>query len=113
MPPSLQCFLCKGLIKKACITKCCGTFSACQKCLQRYLVNNKLQCPQPYCNLGNVYVEDLIPNHQLRLIAEWYARQVLISDNMEENEVIRPPQSDNLDTTMLLEKYMAPAEQPP
>lgn len=41
MPPSLQCHLCKGLIKKACMTRCCGTFSACQKCLQQYLVANK------------------------------------------------------------------------
>jgi hypothetical protein len=46
----------------------------------------------------------------LRLIAEWYARQVLISDNLEENEVFRPPNSDIVDVNMILEKYAAPVE---
>lgn len=53
-------------------------------------------------------VEDLIPNHQLRLISEWYARQVLISDNMEENEIVRPPNSDYSDIMMILQKYTVP-----
>lgn len=56
-----------------------------------------------------------MPNRQLRLLAEWYSRQLLISDKIEEAEVTRSANSDLADIMQILEKYnppAAPAEKP-
>jgi len=66
-------------------------------------VKSKLHCPQ--CKAGNIYVEDLIPNQQLRLIAEWYKRQLMIGDKIEETQVTRSINSDYLDIMTMLKKY--------
>jgi hypothetical protein len=50
-------------------------------------------------------VEELIPNQQLRLIAEWYSRQLMINDKIEETQVLRPYNSDMVDIMGMLEKY--------
>ncbi len=50
-------------------------------------------------------MEELIPNQQLRLIAEWYSRQLMINDKIEETQVVRPFNSDIVDIMGMLEKY--------
>lgn len=52
-----------------------------------------------------MYVEDLVPNHQLRLIAEWYARQLMINDKIEEAQITRTPNQDYAEIMLILEKY--------
>ena len=53
-------------------------------------------------------MEDLIPNHQLRMIAEWYARQVMIQDKIEEAEVVRNENSHMAEFMAILNKYAPP-----
>ncbi|CDW76888.1 dwnn-domain-containing protein [Stylonychia lemnae] len=101
IPPSLVCQICKDLIKRASLTKCCA-FSGCQKCLQQKLIERQFQCP--YCKSVNVYAEDIIPNQQLRLVAEWFSRQMLIQDKVEEIEIKRTSNQDKDEMIYMISK---------
>eukprot|EP00347_Sterkiella_histriomuscorum_P012081 403369963 len=101
IPPSLVCQLCKDFIKRASLTKCCAS-SGCQKCIQQKLVERKFQCP--FCSTVNVYAEDIIPNQQLRLVAEWFKRQMLIQDKIEEVEIKRNQNQDQDEMIYMITK---------
>lgn len=73
VPEYLQCGVCKGIIREATITPCCGT-SFCDECIRVHLMENDFACFECQQTIQNG-LDGIIPNVDVRECVDNYVRK--------------------------------------